>query len=137
MVDTSCKTKNGHRGVVFELMRKNKKLTIQGDGSNLRSFLYISDVVFAIELILFQGKIGEIYNIGSDEEISILNVAKEILKFENKDIKDNIEFIEDRPFNDTRYYVTNDKLKLLGWKQTITFQEGLSFLWKEILSETG
>lgn len=114
----------------IELMKEGKKLTIQGDGSQLRSFLYITDVIDAIELILFQGKIGEIYNIGSEEEISIFDVAKEILK--GKDVNKNIEYIEDRPFNDTRYYVTNDKLKLLGWEQKISFQEGLKSLWNEL-----
>lgn len=115
----------------IQLIKEGKKITIQGNGSQLRSFLYITDVVYAIELILFQGKIGEIYNIGSEEEISIFNVAKEILKLEKKEIDRNIEYIEDRPFNDTRYYVTNDKLKLLGWKQNITFQEGIYSLWEE------
>ena len=116
----------------IQLMKEEKKLTIQGNGSQLRSFLYITDVVYAIELILFQGKIGEIYNIGSDEEYSIKELATMILKYKNPtmDIEKEIEYIEDRPFNDTRYYVTNDKLKLLGWNQNVTFQDGLYSLWK-------
>ena len=116
----------------IQLMKKGKKLTIQGDGSNLRSFLYITDVIYAIELILFQGKIGEIYNIGSEEELSILSVANKLLEFENKNSTEYIEYIEDRPFNDTRYYVTNDKLKLLGWEQKISFEEGIKNLWEEL-----
>jgi dTDP-glucose 4,6-dehydratase len=116
----------------LQLRKDGKKLTIQGDGSNLRSFLHINDVISALELILYQGKIGEIYNIGSDEEISIQEVAKMILKYEdsNIDIENQIEYIEDRPFNDTRYYVTNDKLKLLGWEQKISFKDGLYNLWR-------
>jgi len=116
----------------LQLRKNNKKLTIQGDGSNLRSFLHIDDVISAFELILFQGKIGEIYNIGSDEEISIKEVAEMILTFENQlePFKKEIEYIEDRPFNDTRYYVSNEKLKLLGWEQKISFHDGLYELWR-------
>lgn len=116
----------------LQLRKEGKKLTIQGNGSNLRSFLHIQDVISAFELILFQGQIGEIYNIGSEEEISIKEVAKMILGYENITVENEIEYIEDRPFNDTRYYVSNDKLKLLGWKQKIPFHEGLYELWKSI-----
>ena len=116
----------------LQLRKNNKKLTIQGNGSNLRSFLHIDDVISAFELILFQGKIGEIYNIGSDEEISIKEVAEMILTFENQiePFCTEIEYIEDRPFNDTRYYVSNEKLKLLGWEQKISFHDGLYELWR-------
>ena len=104
-----------------KLLKEGKKVTIQGDGSNVRAFLHVSDVCRAFELILEKGVVGEIYNIGSDEnsEISVLNVAKFLI---NKIIGDDavyenwIEYIEDRPFNDKRYYISNTKVKNLGWE---------------------
>ena len=62
----------------IEQLKENKKVTIQGDGSNVRAFLHSYDVARALELILEKGNIGEIYNIGSDEdkEYTVLEIAK-------------------------------------------------------------
>lgn len=113
----------------IDLLKKNKKLTIQGDGSCVRSFLHAYDTVRAFEIILFNGKIGEIYNIGCDEgmEYSVLNVAKILIKMiKNTDnYEEWIEYVEDRPFNDKRYYISNHKLKKLGWKIEKNFEESL------------
>jgi dTDP-glucose 4,6-dehydratase len=111
--------------------KNNQKLTIQGDGTTYRAFMHISDTVKAFEYILDKGIIGEIYNIGCDEgtEYNVLEVAKKILDIvkngQEYNIKNEIEFIEDRPFNDRRYFITNDKLKSLGWTQKVDFQTGL------------
>ena len=117
----------------IELINSNQKLTIQGDGSSLRSFMYIKDVVSAFDHILWKGSIGEIYNIGSNAEISILEVAKKIvgLKYPDHDnFQDYIEYIEDRPFNDKRYFICNNKLRDLGWHQVYNFDTGLAELWE-------
>ena len=113
----------------INLLKNGKKMTVQGDGSNLRSFLYVDDVSDAFKIILERGKIGDIYNIGTDEgmEYSILDVAKILLnkmKPEQK-LDDWIEFIPDRPFNDKRYYISNQKLRDLGWKINVKFEEGI------------
>jgi dTDP-D-glucose 4,6-dehydratase len=88
---------------------------------------------------LEKGKIGEIYNIGCDEgmEYSINEVAKILIgKIVNDNasinIDDYIEYIEDRPFNDKRYYISNDKLKKLGWNITVDFDTGINELVKKI-----
>jgi len=106
---------------------KDEKITIQGDGSNKRSFLYIDDLIKAIELILMKGKIGNIYNISSSDEISIMDLAKNLLKIiKNLDnIDDNIIYIEDRKYNDKRYYICDKKLKELGWTKTTDLNDGL------------
>ena len=100
-------------------LNENKKVTIQGDGSNLRAFLHVLDVCSAFELILTKGQIGEIYNIGSDEnsEYSVMDIAKILIKLikKNDNFENWISYIEDRPFNDKRYYISNKKLKDLGW----------------------
>jgi len=107
----------------------NEKITIQGDGSNKRSFLYIDDLIEAIELILLKGKIGNIYNISSTDEITIMDLAKKILEMMNDNIDnniyDNIIYIEDRKYNDKRYYICDKKLKELGWIKKTDLNEGL------------
>lgn len=116
----------------IKLLKEDKKVTIQGDGSALRAFLHSCDTSRAFECILNSGKIGEIYNIGCDEnmEYSVKDVAKILIKMiKNTEEYDNwIEYIEDRPFNDKRYYINNSKLKNLGWNINIKFEQGLQDL---------
>jgi len=118
----------------IEQLRDNKKVTIQGDGSNIRAFLHSHDVARAFEIILEKGKVGEIYNIGSDEnqEYTVLQVAKLLIdKIKNtKEHDDWITYVEDRPFNDKRYYISNQKIKDLGWSIDIDFEDGINELLK-------
>ena len=113
----------------IKLLNENKKVTIQGDGSVVRAFLHAYDTARAFECILEKGKVGEIYNIGCDEnmEYSIMEIAKILIKkIKNTTEYDKwIEYIQDRPFNDQRYYISNQKLKNLGWDVTIGLEEGL------------
>ena len=108
---------------------EGKKVTIQGDGSNIRSFLHVSDVARAFETILNHGSIGEIYNIGADinEEYTVMEIAKKLIKniIGTENFEEWIEFIPDRPFNDMRYFISNDKLKRLGWSTEVSFEKGL------------
>tara|TARA_Y100000389_G_scaffold201835_1_gene245517 strand:- start:15399 stop:16424 length:1026 start_codon:yes stop_codon:yes gene_type:complete len=114
----------------INLLLDNKKVTIQGDGSCIRAFLHAYDTATAFERVLFKGELGEIYNIGCDEkmEYSVFDIAKILInKIHNTENYDDwIEYIEDRPFNDQRYYISNDKLKQLGWKITIDLDSGLN-----------
>tara|TARA_Y100000816_G_C26104294_1_gene586213 strand:- start:2832 stop:3851 length:1020 start_codon:yes stop_codon:yes gene_type:complete len=116
----------------IELLLKNEKITIQGDGNNVRGFMHVQDTCSAIEQILFCGVIGEIYNIGCDEnsEISIIELAKILIKKIKKenDYSKYISYIQDRPFNDKRYYISNNKLTNLGWKQNVLFETGIDEL---------
>ena len=116
----------------IKLLNEDKRVTIQGDGSNVRAFLHIDDVCEAFELIFEKGKIGEIYNIGSDEdsEYTVLDIAKILIeKIKKSSNYDNyIEYIADRPFNDKRYYISNQKVKDLGWKIKVDFFEGIKKL---------
>jgi dTDP-glucose 4,6-dehydratase len=114
----------------INLLQNNQKVTIHGDGSCLRSFLYITDTIDAFIKILEFGDIGEIYNIGCDNnmEYKIIDVAKILInKIKNSDNYDEyISYIEDRPYNDKRYYISNDKLKKLGWTIKINFEKGIN-----------
>lgn len=117
----------------IKLLKEDKKVTIQGNGSCIRAFLHAEDTSRAFELILEKGELGEIYNIGCDEdmEYSILEVGKILIKMiKGKDVNldEWIEYVKDRPFNDKRYYISNQKLKKLGWEIKIDFIDGLKEL---------
>ncbi|RDX78927.1 Trifunctional UDP-glucose, partial [Mucuna pruriens] len=107
------------------LAMKGEKLPIHGDGSNVRSYLHCGDVAEAFDVILHKGEIGQIYNIGTKKERSVLDVAEEICKLFKLNPKDVIEFVQDRPFNDKRYFLDDQKLKLLGWRERTPWEEGL------------
>jgi dTDP-glucose 4,6-dehydratase len=113
----------------IKLLNEDKKVTIQGDGTNVRAFLHANDTASAFEIILEKGIIGEIYNIGCDDgmEYSVLDIAKILINLikNTKNYDDWIEYIEDRPFNDKRYYISNQKLKDLGWEIKENFYDGL------------
>ena len=113
----------------IKLLKEDKKVTIQGAGTSVRAFLHAYDTAKAFECILEKGKIGEIYNIGCDEgmEYSVLDIAKILIKMIKKteDYEKWIEYIDDRPFNDQRYYISNQKLKDLGWNIEIELMDGL------------
>lgn len=99
-------------------------LTIHGDGSTKRNFIHSSDVCRAIDLIIQHAEVDEIYNIGGKDEFTVLQVAK--LMYETLGVEaKQLEFVEDRPYNDKRYCVDCQKLTALGWKPTVHFKDGL------------
>ncbi len=113
----------------IKLLKENKKVTIQGKGNSVRAFLHAYDTAKAFECILEKGLIGEIYNIGCDEkmEFSVMEIAKILIKIikNTEDYDKWIKYVEDRPFNDQRYYISNKKLKDLGWNIEIDLMTGL------------
>jgi len=111
----------------IKLLKSNKKVTVHGDGSYVRAFLHSYDTATAFELILHKGVIGETYNIGCHDEYSIMDITKKIIKLIKKtdDYSKWIEYVEDRAYNDIRYYMDNTKFKNLGWVIVIKFDEEL------------
>jgi UDP-glucose 4,6-dehydratase len=111
-------------------LKNNEQVTIQGDGTALRSFLHVDDTCSAFEMVLHQGVIGEIYNIGTHDEYSVMDVAKILVKLikGTDNFQSWVRFIEDRPFNDSRYFISNQKLRELGWEIKIAFEEGIKML---------
>ena len=116
----------------IQQLQQNEKVTIQGDGSNVRAFLHVNDVCSALKLVLENGQIGEIYNVGSDDhhEYTVLQIAHLLIEKikQTKDHNDWIKYIEDRPFNDKRYYISNEKVKQLGWTIDVDFDKGIDEL---------
>lgn len=114
------------------LLREGKKCTIHGTRSAevKRAFMHVEDVVDAVEIVWNDGKTGEIYNIASDDEISVMEVTKLMIKtiLGTEDYDNWITYVDDRPFNDSRYYICAEKLKKLGWKQKKTHEDLIKFL---------
>ncbi len=106
-------------------LHQKEKCNIQGSGQQLRSFLYITDAIKAFETVLLKGKVSEIYNIGSDNEISVLGMQALLCKKFKCVPQAYLQFVKDRPFNDHRYNLDCTKLKNLGWKQEIDLDTGL------------
>jgi len=106
-----------------QLLNNNNKMTIHGKGDSRRNFIHVYDVCLAVETILLKGVINEIYNIGTNNEYTVLEIAEKILNILKPDEKlsDWIINVEDRPFNDFRYAINSDKLRNLGWTETKDF----------------
>lgn len=102
-------------------------LFIHGDGSHTRRFLFAGDAASAFDTVLHKGEIGQTYNVDSRDEISNLDLAKRLLgMFGISDTASWIQHTRDRPFNDSRYAVDGAKLRELGWKQHVSFADGLA-----------
>jgi len=104
---------------------KDKPLPLYGDGKNVRDWLYVLDNVEAIEKVLFKGKPGEVYNIGGDNEVANIDIAKRILQILRKP-ETMIKYVPDRPGHDRRYALDSSKVKKeLGWKPRYNFNKTL------------
>ena len=101
-----------------------KNVPVYGTGKNVRDWIYVLDHCRAIDFVLFQGTAGEIYNIGSDNEKTNIEITHQILKSLGKDAS-SIEFVNDRPGHDWRYSLDSSKLRAMGWRPQTTFETAL------------
>jgi dTDP-D-glucose 4,6-dehydratase len=87
----------------------------------------VEDVARAFECVLFKGKVGLVYNIGGTNESSNLDVAKALIGMAGYKGKEEsmMTFVEDRFFNDLRYHINSDRLFELGWKEQVSWEDGL------------
>ncbi|MEM2085826.1 MAG: dTDP-glucose 4,6-dehydratase [Archaeoglobaceae archaeon] len=99
------------------------KIPLYGTGKNVRDWIFVEDHCRAIDLVLQKGDPG-IYNISSGEEKTNLEVVETILKVMGKD-ENLIEFVEDRPGHDLRYSLDSSKIRELGWRPKVSFEEGI------------
>ncbi|MCK4358327.1 MAG: dTDP-glucose 4,6-dehydratase [Candidatus Cloacimonetes bacterium] len=101
----------------------DKKLPVYGDGKNIRDWLYVEDHCNAIWAVLQKGKIGEVYNIGGNNEIQNIEIVKRILDYLGEP-HSLITYVKDRLGHDRRYAIDATKIKNeLGWKPKFTFEE--------------
>ena len=126
------------------LLMQGKKVPLHGNGENKRTWIYVEDFSRGVETIFEKGKIGEVYNIGTPYIISNLDLTRMILKKFEKD-DSWIEFVPDRPFNDSRYHVDSSKLNALGWAPKVNLEEAMDLTidwfmenkdwWKKVYSK--
>ena len=103
----------------------DEELPVYGTGENVRDWLHVEDHCAAIDLILRNGRIGEVYNVGGHNERTNLEVVKTILKALNKP-ESLIKYVKDRPGHDMRYAIDPTKLETeLGWKPKYNFDTGI------------
>ncbi|MDB3971394.1 dTDP-glucose 4,6-dehydratase [Candidatus Pelagibacter sp.] len=114
----------------------NKELPIYGKGENSREWLHVKDHCLALFKVFEKGKIGEFYNIGSNNNLNNIQITKALIKIAKNFIaighRVKIRFIADRPGHDQRYALNSNKIKKkLKWKPQIKFDNGLkeTFLW--------
>lgn len=105
---------------------EGKKVPVYGDGLYVRDWLYVQDHAIAIDLILKEGKEGETYCIGANNDIPNIQVIKKIIKALGAK-EDVIDYVTDRPGHDRRYAINAAKIeKDLGWQSKFSFEEGLN-----------
>lgn len=109
----------------FRLIAENKPVPVYGDGKNVRDWLYVIDHCRAIDMILAKGRVGEVYNVGGNNEKTNLEITKFLLEFLGKD-ESLITYVNDRLAHDRRYAIDSTKLQNeLGWKPSVNFAEGI------------
>ena len=122
----------------------NKPLPVYGKGENIRDWLYVEDHCKAIDLIIHNGRLGEVYNIGGHNEMANIDIVKIICKELNKS-EDLITYVADRKGHDMRYAIDPTKIyNELGWLPETKFEDGIkktiqwyldnSEWWEEIIS---
>ncbi len=111
---------------------QQQPMPIYGDGKNVRDWLYVTDHCSAIETVIEQGRVGEVYNVGGNEERQNIEIVHAIcdsldkLKPGGKSYRELITYVDDRPGHDRRYAIDSSKLQNeLNWKPKETFTSGL------------
>ena len=106
---------------------QGEKVPVHGKGASLRTFIDACDIARALDIVITKGTIGNVYNIGSDREYNVLQVISIILNImkPGEKLEDWVEYVQDRAFQDHRYWIDDKVLKALGWSQTISFEESI------------
>lgn len=105
---------------------EDKKLPVYGDGKNIRDWIYVEDHCDAIQYIIDNGKLGEIYNIGGGNELTNIEITDIILKETNKP-ETLKKYVKDRLGHDRRYSLNCEKLANIGWRPKHDFLEAMKF----------
>lgn len=117
--------------MMYRMMNK-ETLTLHKDGNHIRDWLYVEDHCDAVWKVLEEGVDGEVYNVGGNNELTILDTVHRMIKYAAEELKitesslvDTIEFIEDRLANDRHYAIDSSKIQReLGWKPKTETEEG-------------
>lgn len=108
---------------VTNLLNGNK-VPLYGDGLNVRDWLFVRDNCQGVDLVLRQGTVGEVYNIGAGNERTNREITDLLLGLLGKD-NSSVEYVQDRLGHDRRYSIATDKVAALGWSPATSFEDGL------------
>jgi len=111
----------------ISMLQHDKQCPIHGLGDTRRNFIYVDDVSQAVEVILKKGRVNSVYNIGTNNERSVMDIARELVSYfkPGDPLEYWITYVEDRNFNDSRYAIDASELQRLGWTEQMNFEEGL------------
>ncbi|XP_048350713.1 dTDP-D-glucose 4,6-dehydratase [Sphaerodactylus townsendi] len=114
----------------ISLLQQNRKCCIHGSGLQRRHFLYASDVAEAFLTVMKKGQPGEIYNIGTSFELSVTQLAKELIHLIKNTSSESeteywMDYVKDRPTNDLGYPMNSGKMHSLGWRPKVPWKEGI------------
>ncbi|MSR91200.1 dTDP-glucose 4,6-dehydratase [Inconstantimicrobium porci] len=110
---------------------QHKDLPVYGDGMNIRDWLFVEDHAKAIDMVITNGKSGEVYNVGGHNERNNITIVKTVVNYIHENVdkevtEDLIKYVEDRKGHDRRYGIAPDKIKAeLGWYPETTFEVGI------------
>ena len=139
-VITNCSNNYGERQYPEKLIPlfinnivERKPLPVYGSGLNVRDWLYVGDHARAIDIVFHKSKDGETYNVGGNNEISNIELVRQLIAVTDEELGNEVGFseelityVEDRAGHDLRYAIDSSKLqKDLGWQPTMSFEEGL------------
>ena len=108
-----------------------KDLPVYGDGLNIRDWLYVEDHAKAIDMVINNGRVGEVYNVGGHNERTNIQIVKTVIGYLNENVNKEItesliKYVEDRKGHDKRYGIDPTKIKEeLGWYPETTFEVGI------------
>lgn len=109
----------------------HKSIPVYGDGMNVRDWLYVEDHCKAIDMVIREGKVGEVYNVGGHNERTNITIVKTVIDYLNKNVDNSIteeliKYVEDRKGHDKRYGIDPNKIKEeLGWYPETSFEKGI------------
>lgn len=105
-------------------LAEGRPVPVYGEGSNERDWLHVEDHCSAIHLLVDEGTVGEVYNIGANAQIANIDLTRRLIEMMGRD-ESLIEYVPDRPGHDLRYAVDSSKIRALGWAPAHTLEERL------------
>lgn len=107
-------------------LMEGKKVPLYGDGLNVRDWLYVEDHCEAIWVVLNKGRVGEVYNIGGNNELTNRQITETILREMGRPWEEFVQYVKDRPGHDRRYAIDASKIKReLGWEPRFRFESAI------------
>jgi dTDP-glucose 4,6-dehydratase len=115
---------------VISSVKNGTRIKVHGRGMSKRTFVHTDDIASAIQVILCKGVIGSTYNIGTDNEFTVMEVVEAILSkvHPGADVADWVDYVPDRAFQDYRYSIDTTALRRLGWVEKVSFDDAIDRL---------